>query len=291
MQTCQSESGKLKSIILKRPATAFISRQKIASEWHTLGYQAMPDFEASCKEYDRFEELIYDHDVEVYHLPEDPALSLDSIYCRDAAVVCDQGVILARMGKAARGNEPYALGELLNRKGIKVLGQIEGSGSLEGGDVAWLDTTTLVVGHSYRSNEEGIGQLESLLSSSGIMVIRVDLPHYRGPTDVFHLMSVFSPVAPDIAVVFSPLLPISFRNVLLDRQIRLVEVPENEMDTLGCNVLALKPGVCMMVEGNPVTRAGLEKAGCQVISFSGREICLKGSGGPTCLTRPLFRII
>ncbi len=172
-----------------------------------------------------------------------------------------------------------------------ILGTITEPGTLEGGDVAWLDEHTLAVGHTYRTNEEGIRQLTNLLKPLDIDVITVDLPHYKGPSDVFHLMSILSPVDRNLAVIFSPLMPIGFRNILKERGFELVEVPEEEFDTMGCNVLATAPRECLMVEGNPKTKMALEMAGCTVREFKGAEISVKGGGGPTCLTRPIYRYV
>ena len=166
---------------------------------------------------------------------------------------------------------------------------INAPGTIEGGDVTWLDDKTLAVGHTYRTNEEGIKQLTALLKPLGVEVITVSLPHYKGPSDVFHLMSVLSPVDKNLAVVYSSLIPIIFRNELIARGFELVEVPEEEFDSMGCNVLALAPRVCLMVKGNPITKSRLEKAGCKVIEYEGSEISVKGGGGPTCLTRPVAR--
>jgi N-dimethylarginine dimethylaminohydrolase len=195
------------------------------------------------------------------------------------------------MGKAGRIHEPGAQRKAFEANQIPVLGTISSPGTVEGGDVAWLDEHTLAVGHTYRTNEEGIRQLAALLTPLGVEIIRVQLPHYKGPSDVFHLMSVFSPVAGDLAVVYSPLMPIVFRNQLLERGYRFVEVPDNEFETMGCNVLSLAPGECLMVEGNPLTQAALEKAGCSVTVYEGSEISVKGGGGPTCLTRPIYRFV
>jgi N-dimethylarginine dimethylaminohydrolase len=193
------------------------------------------------------------------------------------------------MGKAGRMNEPAAEQRAFEANGIAVLGTITAPGTLEGGDVAWLDENTLAVGHTYRTNEEGIRQLTALLSPLGVTVMSVPMPHYKGPTDVFHLMSVLSPVDTNLAVVYSPLIPIVFRNELIARGYELVEVPDAEFDSMGCNVLALAPRVCLMVKGNPITKARLEKVGCKVIEYEGEEISVKGGGGPTCLTRPVER--
>ena len=214
---------------------------------------------------------------------------MDSIYCRDAAIATDRGMIICNMGKEGRRNEPAAEHRAFEANGVKVLGFITSPGTLEGGDVAWLDEKTLAVGHTYRTNEEGIRQLSALLAPQGVTVMPVSMPHYKGPSDVFHLMSVLSPVDKNLAVVYSPLIPIIFRNELIARGFELVEVPEEEFDSMGCNVLALAPRVCLMVKGNPITKSRLEKAGCKVIEYEGSEISVKGGGGPTCLTRPVTR--
>jgi N-dimethylarginine dimethylaminohydrolase len=162
-------------------------------------------------------------------------------------------------------------------------------GQLEGGDLIWLDEKTVVVGEGRRTNAEGIRQLRALLDDSVDDLIVVPLPDYPGQHDVMHLMSLISPVDEDLAVVYGPLLPEPFRRILLDRGYRLVDVPEEELETMGTNVLALGPRDCVMLDGNPKTRAALEREGCRVQVYDGREISLKGGGGPTCLTRPLAR--
>jgi N-dimethylarginine dimethylaminohydrolase len=193
------------------------------------------------------------------------------------------------MGKSGRINEPDAHLETYRNESIPILGKIETPGTLEGGDVAWLDKKTIAVGHTYRTNEEGIRQLKNLLEPKGIEVIVAELPHYKGTSDVFHLMSILSPVDKDLAVVYSPLMPIKFRNELLKRKFHLIEVPEDEFESMGCNVLAIAPRECLMVHGNPTTKKALEKAGCNVATYQGENISVYGGGGPTCLTRPLLR--
>jgi N-dimethylarginine dimethylaminohydrolase len=214
---------------------------------------------------------------------------MDSIYCRDAAIATDHGIIICNMGKAARNTEPRAQQKIFEKHKFNILGMIESPGTVEGGDVAWLDEKTLAVGHTYRTNENGIQQLKNLLKPFGIEIITVPLPHYRGPSDVFHLMSILSPVDKNLAVVYSPLMPIVFRNDLVNRGYELIEVPESEFDSMGCNVLAIAPRKCIMVKGNPITKSLLEKAGCEVFEYDGIEISVKGGGGPTCLTRPVWR--
>jgi len=283
--TCHSEYGRIKSIMLKRAEAAFIDDKTLEKQWQPLRFLSKPHFEESLKEYKSFESLL---GVDPIYLSADPTQSIDSIYCRDASIVSDHGVILCRMGKANRAGEPEAEGAMFTKAGVKILGTIQSPGTLEGGDCAWIDDRTLAVGHTYRTNEEGIHQLKSLLEPKGMVA---SMPHYRGPSDVFHLMSVLSPVDKNLAVVYSSLMPISFRNELLERKFEFVEVPDAEFDSMGCNVLAVAPRKCVVVKGNPETGRRLRDAGCEVIEYDGWEISVKGGGGPTCLTRPIERMI
>jgi N-dimethylarginine dimethylaminohydrolase len=227
--------------------------------------------------------------AQVSYLPADERTGLDSLYPYDPALMVNEGAITFRLGKEARGEEGRAMAEELTRLGIPVLGEVREPGSMEGGDLFWLDPSTLVVARSYRTNPEGIAQLHQLLSGRGVEIMEVDLPHWRGAGSVFHLLSLISLSDRDLAVVFSPLLPIPLRQELLARGFELIETPEEEFETMGCNVLTLEPRRCLMLAGNPITKGRLEEAGCEVWEYEGGEISLKGSGGPTCLTRPLWR--
>ena len=287
--TCHSETGKIKSLFIKNATQAFISDKHIDEYWKQLNYLSKPDINKAIDEYKHFESILQQQGAEIFHLPQDESVNMDSVYCRDAAIATNNGMIICNMGKAARMNEPLAEKKAFEANGIAVLGAITAPGTVEGGDVAWLDEHTLAVGNTYRTNEEGIRQLTALLQPMNVQVITVALPHYKGPSDVFHLMSILSPVDTNLAVVYSPLMPIVFRNLLLQRGYQLVEVPDEEFDSMGCNVLALAPRVCLIVDGNPKTKAALEAAGCTVIVYKGEEISVKGGGGPTCLTRPIYR--
>jgi len=287
--SAHSEYGAIKSIFIKSAPAAFIDQAHIKKHWEALNYLGEPNMVTAVNEYLAFETILKDQGARLMYFPEDATVNMDSIYCRDAAIATNKGMIICNMGKAGRKYEPAAQAHAYLQQGIPVLGTITAPGTLEGGDVAWLDETTLAVGHTYRTNEEGIMQLTQLLAPLGVKVITVPMPHYKGPSDVFHLMSVLSPVDSNLAVVYSPLIPIIFRNELIARGYTLVEVPEAEFDSMGCNVLALAPRVCLMVKGNPKTKAALEQAGCKVIEYEGAEISVKGGGGPTCLTRPIDR--
>jgi N-dimethylarginine dimethylaminohydrolase len=287
--TAQCEVGTLERILLKHPRDAFLSQERIAAEWEDLRYLGPPDLARAVEEYDRLLAVFQGLGVRVDLLPPAESVGLDSLYVRDASVTTDQGVVLCRMGKAARRGEPPAQAAALRTLGIPILGEITGEGCLEGGDVVWLDRRTLAVGRGYRTNDEGIRQLRALVRDEIDRLIVVPLPHHRGPDDVFHLMSILSPVDHDLALVHSPLMPVPFRQALLERGMQLVEVPAEELDSKGPNVLALAPRKVLAVDGSPVTRRRLEEAGVEVIVFNGAEISHKGCGGPTCLARPLLR--
>jgi len=290
--TIQSEFAPLERVVLKHPREAFVDQATIATQWRSLGFGGAPDLDKAAEEFDAFVSLLRAGGADVHLLPRDDRTTLDSIYVRDAAIVCDRGAIVCRMGKTARRSEASAQEKALSAltpSSIPIIGRIEAPGTLEGGDVAWLDHRTLVVGRGYRTNDEGIRQLRLLLGDAIDDLIVVPLPHWRGAGDVMHLMSLISPVDHDLAVVFSPLLPVPFREQLLARGIELVEVPDEEFETMGTNVLAVKPRVCIMLAGNPRTMRRLQDSGAIVIQYEGQEISVKGAGGPTCLTRPIRR--
>jgi len=287
--TCQSEYGTLQSVFIKKVDDSFVDQATISHQWKELNFLGEPDFHNAQNEYCHFEKLLRTSGAEIKHFEQDNSVSMDSIYCRDASIATDKGMILCTMGKAGRINEPAAAAKIYKSLGVEILGEIKNPGTVEGGDVAWLDEKTLAVGRTYRTNQEGIRQLRELLTPLGIQVMEVQLPHYKGPSDVFHLMSIFSPVDKDLAVVYSPLMPILFREELIDRGYVLVEVPDHEFESMGCNVLAIAPRQCVMVKGNEVTKSRLIDAGTTVLEYEGQEISYKGGGGPTCLTRPMWR--
>ena len=270
---------------------AFRSTEKIAAEWQDLGFTSAPDFARATTEYEAFLALLASGGARIDMLAASDSLTLDSVYVRDASVVCDRGVILCRMGKPQRSGEPASQEEFFRSLNVPVIGAIQPPGLLEGGDVVWLDRRTVAVGRGYRTNADGIRQFRELLGDSVDCVTEVALPHWRGPGDVFHLMSIISPIDRDLAVVYSPLMSVVFREQLLERGVSLIEVPDEEFLTMGANVLALGPRRGLMVAGNPKTRAMLETAGVEVIEYAGSEISLKGGGGPTCLTRPIARSV
>lgn len=286
---CQSEVEHIQSLLLKHPREAFISKSNIEAQWVDLNYTGCPDYDKSLKEYDNFVELLKKYVPEIHYLPQNSQTGLDSIYVHDSVVVTDKGAILCKMGKEKRGGEPSAVGEFLQGLDIPILGSITGDGSLEGGDVVIFDERTLTVGQGYRSNNEGIRQMKELTRGFIEEFVVVPLPHWQGPDDVLHLMSFISPVDHDLAVVYSRIMPVPFREWLLRRGIKLLEVPDSEYETMACNILAVAPRKCIMLAGNHRTKKLLEDEEVEIWEYEGEQISKKGAGGPTCLTRPLIR--
>jgi N-dimethylarginine dimethylaminohydrolase len=211
--------------------------------------------------------------------------NLDSIYVYDPVLATPRGGILLRPGKKARRGEPAALAADLEALGVPVAARLEEPALVEGGDTLWLDEETLVVGRSYRTNDAGVAALRSALP--GIEVVAVDLPHLGGPDEVLHLRSLLSPIAAGLAVANVPLLPVRLVELLSARGIELVGVPDDEVESMGPNVLALAPMVALALSGNERTRRRLARAGVEVVVYEGEEVSRKGDGGPTCLTLPL----
>jgi len=286
----QSETGKIEVILMKKPETAWKNQQNVDHQWQQLHYPSAPDYEKVLDEYGKFKTIIEEHVKEIHYLPEDDSVGLDSIYTHDPVIITRKGAILCNMGKKERKPEPQAAAKYLQSIGMPIIGEIKAPGKIEGGDIVWFDDNTVAVGIGYRTNHEGIGQLRQLTEGLVKEVIEVPLPHGNGPDECLHLMSMISPVDRDLAVVYSSLMVVPFRELLIEKGIKFVEVPAEEYDSFGCNVLALSPRKCVMIAGNPQTKAGLEKAGATVYEYPGEDVSIKGGGGPTCLTRPLLRI-
>ena len=285
----QSMVARLRRVIVKRPEDAFRSRDRIEKEWNDLGYTRRPDWSLAARHHQQFVGLMQQAGAEVLYLPPDDRTGLDSLYAHDPVLVTDRGAIIFQTGKVARRGEGPAFADAFKTWDVPILDVIDGPATAEAGDMVWLDHDTLLVGRGFRTNALGIERLAGVLNPLGVTVVPVELPYWNGPQDVLHLMSFISLLDDDLAVVYRRILPVPLFELLTVSGVELVDVPGEEYDTLGCNVLAVAPKDVIMVSGNPVTRSRLEAAGCRVSEFDPSEICLPGAGGPTCLTRPLWR--
>jgi len=258
-------------------------------DWRAFGYLHPVDQVRTEQEHAAFCALIAAHGIEVIEAGPDPAGRLDAIFAFDPSIMTDAGAVLLRPGKGLRQAEVELAEQTYADLDIPIFGRIGAPGTVEGGDTMWLDERTLAVGRGYRTNAEGILQLRDLLAEIGVEVLVFDLPHFNGPSECLHLLSMISPVAERLAVVHPPLMAVSFIEALRERGWHLIDIPEEEFETQATNVLALAPGKLLALDGNPVTRKRLELAGCEVETYEGAEISLNRFGGPTCLARPILR--
>ena len=257
-----------------------------AARWREHGWRAAPDPVAAAREHEDFCLLLEDAGAEVVVSRHDPG-NPDALYPYDPVLVGEAGAVLLRPGKPVRRSEPGALADTLRDAGVPVAASLVEPALAEGGDTLWLDERTLLAGIGYRTNQEAVPALEEAFP--GIEVIAFDLPHWNGAGEVLHFLSFVSPLDRDIAVVYPRLAPVRLLRLLAERGVATVEVPDEEFESQGPNVLALAPRRALALEGNPETRRRMEKAGVVVVTYRGDEISRKGDGGPTCLTRPLLR--
>jgi dimethylargininase len=277
----QSMTAPLRDVLVKRPGPAFGA----AFDDPAHGFLHTCNLAAAQREHDRFVDVLASLGPTV-HVLDAEIDSPDLVYTFDPLLVSDRGAIPLRPGKPNRLGEPEVIEAWTSAHGIPTAGRIEAPGTIEGGDTFWLRPDLLCIGRTLRTNDDGARQLAGIVGGD----VRIfDVPYWRGPAELIHLLSVISPVADDLAVVYLPLLPVGLWELLGDLGVGLIELPDEEFLTLGCNVLAVRPGVVIVADGNHRTRAALEAAGCEVHAYPAREIGINGSGGPTCLTRPILR--
>ncbi len=277
----QSMTAALLDVLVKRPGAAFGR----AFDDPAHGFLYPSDLDVARREHDAFVDVLTRLGPTV-HVLEDELDDPDLIYTFDPLLVTDAGAIPLRPGKPNRLGEPAVLERWTQAAGIPTAGRIEAPGTVEGGDTFWLRPDLFCIGRTLRTNGSGVAQLADIVGGD----VRVfDVPYWKGPAELIHLLSVISPVADDLAVVYLPLLPVGLWELLRDLEIRLIEVPDDEFPTLGCNVLAVRPGVVIVAEGNPGTSAALSAAGCEVHTYPATQVGVNGSGGPTCMTRPILR--
>ena len=275
-----SMTAELRRVLVRPPLAAD------GEHWQEYGWRAAPDHAAASREHELLCSVLESSGAEVVVSEHDPG-NPDAMYVYDPVLVGPEGAVLLRPGKQGRRSEPGAIAPVLEGAGIPIAGRLEEPVLVEGGDTLWLDERTLLVGIGYRTNEPSVAALEAAFP--GVEVIAFDLPHWTGAGEVMHLMSFISPLDRDLAVVYPRLAPVRLMQLLAERGIEFVAVPDDEFATQGSNVLALGPRRALALEGNPDTRKRMERAGVDVQVYSGREISVKGDGGPTCLTRPLLR--
>jgi N-dimethylarginine dimethylaminohydrolase len=281
--------GALQRVLVCSPRTAGWNRPERIERWRELGFHHAPDFDQAQSQHDALVSDLKNAGAEVVELPPHDQLSLDAVYAHDASLTTDFGLILMRPGKANRVAEARHHAASCEVQGIPTFGAVVAPGSTEAGDILWLDSKALLIGHGYRTNAAGIGQMRTLLAPLGVEVLSAPLPYGPGPSACLHLMSLISLLDEQTALVDLPWLAVETVELLQSRGFRFIPIDETERDMLACNVLALGGNRLLAIEENRKTNARLRSAGFDVRTFPGSELCINGSGGPTCLTRPLLR--
>jgi N-dimethylarginine dimethylaminohydrolase len=284
-----SMTGELMRVMVCPPRHAGWDRPDRVAIWRELGFQHAPDFPLAQKQHDTLCGLLGKSGADVVCLPPQDALSLDAVYTHDASLPTDHGLILMNPGKRNRVAEAQAHAKFGGDLGIPILGDIRTPGTSEAGDMVWLDPQTLLIGCGYRTNQAGIFQMRALLSPKGIEVLSAPLPYGPGPAACLHLMSLMSMLDEQTVLVDLPWLAVETVELLKARGFRLIEIDYAERDSLACNVLSLGIKRLIALSENAATNEKLRAAGFDVRTFAGSELCINGSGGPTCLTRPLLR--
>jgi N-dimethylarginine dimethylaminohydrolase len=279
----------LQRVLVCSPGTAGWNRPEYATRWRDLGFRHAPDFQIAQSQHDALCSHLTAAGSEIIELLPSPELSLDAVYTHDASLATDHGLILMSPGKPNRVPEGQLHGAFCQRFGIPMLANITAPGTTEAGDMLWLDSKTLLIGNGYRTNALGILQMREIFAPKGIEVLSAPLPYGPGPSACLHLMSLISLLDDHTALVDLPWLAVETVELLKSRGFNFIEIDSSERDTLACNVLALGNNRLLAIAENEKTNARLRHAGFDVRTFPGSELCINGSGGPTCLTRPLLR--
>jgi N-dimethylarginine dimethylaminohydrolase len=279
----------LQRVLVCPPSAAGWNHPEHAARWQDLGFRHAPDFETAQSQLDALCRELASASAEIIELTPSPELSLDAVYAHDASLTTDFGLIVLRPGKPNRVVEGQHHGALCRRLNIPTLAETLAPGTTEAGDMVWIDSKTLLIGHGYRTNASGIEQLRDLLAPHGVQVLSAPLPYGSGPSECLHLMSLISLLDQHTALVDLPWLAVETVKLLTSRGFKFIEIDATERDTLACNVLALGNNRVLAIAENRKTNARLRQAGFDVRTFPASELCINGSGGPTCLTRPLLR--
>jgi N-dimethylarginine dimethylaminohydrolase len=282
--------GTLERVMVCSPRTAGWNQPERAARWEELGFQHAPNFEISQSQHEALCRELQTAGAEIVEIPSAPDLSLDAVYAHDASLSTDHGLIVMRPGKSNRVAEGPPHASFCETLDIPTLGTIIPPGTTEAGDIVWLGSKTLLIGHGYRTNAAGIKQIRDLLAPKGIDVLSAPLPYGPGPSACLHLMSLISLLDEHTALVDLPWLAVETVELLKSCGFKFIEIDHSERETLACNVLALGNNRLLAIEENRNTNARLRHAGFEVRTFPGSELCINGSGGPTCLTRPLLRL-
>ena len=278
----QSMTGRLERVLVRPPLP------EDGARWREYGWRAAPDLAAAAAEHESFARDPRGCRRRGRRLPATipatPTRSTSTTRCSSARTApCSYGP-----GKEGRRGEPDAIAAALAAAGVPIAAELAAPGDRRGRRHGLARRRDAARRHRL-PDEPCRPSARSADAFPGVEVIAFDLPHWNGRGEVMHLMSFISPLDRDLALVYPRIAPVRLLELLAERGIEVVEVPDEEFETQGPNVLALGPRHALALDGNPETRRRMERPGVDVVVYRGEEISRKGDGGPTCLTRPLLR--
>ena len=279
----RSSVAELTRVAVRRP---LMGGPEVIAEYEAAHWQT-PDLEALAAQHAAFVDTLRTLGSEVVELEPVPGLP-DAVFVYDPAFVIPSGTVAFQAAKPARRGEAEHLVAGLELAGVPTIGRLVGDATADAGDMFWLDADTVAIGRTYRTNQAAVDQMRGILAGDGVAVETFDMPHDLGPEYCLHLMSVISPIRDDLAVVYEKLAPVPLLQALATRGIEWINVDDEEYVTLGCNILAVRPGVVVMGARNHRTADKLRERGVEVHTFDSEQSD-KGEGGPTCMTRPIAR--
>ena len=285
----QNMYTELKTVLIKKPQP-FMS----SVDYKKWNYDYPLNQNLIDNNYKEFLNIIKKFDIEIIELKlrDEKNELCDSIFTHDPSLITNEGAVILNMGKEIRKPETIEHEELYKSLEIPIIDKLDDNATVEGGDCLWVNNKLLLIGKSSRTNIKGINQMQEILKRINVTVVPVDLPLINN-NSCFHLMSIVSILDQDLIIGYKKHMSDDLINILNKNSIKLIEIPEEEYinsKTLAVNILSLSPRNLVLLKGYPMTCEILLKENCVLNLFSGNELCIKTEGGPTCLTRPIWRI-
>lgn len=276
-----SQCAPLKSVLLRRPG-----KEIDDFGWEEARFREPIDPGKFREAHQRLVDVYEENGVKVYYLDEQREDRPNAVYCRDLMFMTPEGAIIARPALPVRRGEEVAMAKALAALQIPIVKTITGTGTFEGADCLWVDRKTAILARSSRTNETGYNQVAHVLREQGVeTILTVPIPYTNA-----HLDGIMNFVDEDKAIVNTRQVPYDVVEYLMNRGYHIIDAPDQDEArfSLGLNIVALRPGLVIQAQGNPQTKAALEKNGVQVISLDFDEI-LKGWGSVHCCSATLAR--
>lgn len=291
---CPNDVGALRVVLLCRPPDDLATVVDV-SKWNSeleayadreVGWywrhREPPDLKKMHEQHDRLAGALRDEGVEIAYVSGTVPGHIKSQSTRDQVIAVRGGAIICRMGARLRRGEEAPVTRAVAALGMPILRTINGAGIFEGGSFAMINERTAVVGIGARANAEGARQVEEVLRSLGVELLKVELNGYKQ-----HIDGAFVMADLDVAIINPIGLPFWFLEKLKTLKVRTVECqPDDPPFTVNC--LAVRPGRVIMSRTSARTVENLGKAGIEVISLDYEHV-YRGGGGVHCSTAPLVR--